>query len=103
MTRWQVLLHNGKQLLISLDQSLNAIIGLVTALIRLLPCFRQAGLWWADETISAHCWRWHINGIRSWPCYLVDGVAYLVGDKNHCRESYNSEVFGRQLPPELRL
>jgi len=56
---------------------------------------QQAGLWWADETISAHCWRWHIHGVRSWPRRLVDGVALILDDENHCLESYKSEVEGR--------
>lgn len=100
--RMAVLAHNTKQLLIALDQAANAAMGFVAALVALWPRFRQAGLWWADETISAHCWRWHINGVRSWPRRLVDGVALILGDENHCLESYKSEVEGRQLPPEMR-
>ena len=26
----------------------------------------------------------------------------ILGDENHCLESYKSEVVGRQLPPEMR-
>ena len=65
---------------------------------------RTAGGVWcgADGTISAHCWRWHIHGVRSWPRRLVDGVALILGDENHCLESYKSEVEGQQLPPEMR-
>ena len=91
------LAHNTKQLLIALDQAANAAMGFVAALVALWPRCRSAGFWWADETISAHCWRWHINGVRSWPRRLVDGVALILGD-----ESYKSEVEGRQLPPEMR-
>jgi len=40
--------------------------------------------------------------VRSWPRRLVDGVALILGDENHCLESYKSEVEGRQLPPEMR-
>lgn len=96
------LAHNTKQLLIALDQAANAAMGFVAALVALWPRCRQAGLWWADETISAHCWRWHIHGVRSWPRRLVDGVALILDDENHCLESYKSEVEGRQLPPEMR-
>lgn len=102
MTRLQVLIHNGKQALIALDQLGNALAGLLSALLACLRLTRQAGLWWADETISAHCWRWHIHGIRHWPRLLVDAAARLFGDKDHCRASYESERQGRQLPPELR-
>ncbi|WP_247647420.1 pseudouridine synthase [Desulfovibrio desulfuricans] len=85
--------------------------GFVTALVALWPRVQQAGcgvggwnhqrLRWADETISAHCWRWHIHGVRSWPRRLVDGVALILGDENHCLESYKREVEGQQLPPEM--
>ena len=102
LPRTKVLAHNAKQLLIALDQTGNAALGLVAALVALCPRFGQAGLWWADETISAHCWRWHINGVRSWPCRVVDSLALLFGDKNHCEESFWSEIEGRQLPPDLR-
>ena len=101
MTRAAVLLHNGKQLLIALDQTVNALVGAALALLwclRLWP--RRVGLWWADETISAHCWRWHESGIRSWPRAVVD--ALLFWDGEHCRESYVSEVMRTQSPVEVR-
>ena len=101
-TRKTVLVHNTKQLLIALDQAANAAMGFVAALVALWPRCRKAGLWWADETISAHCWRWHIHGVRGWPRRMVDGVALILSDENRCLESYKSEVEGRQLPPEMR-
>ena len=55
---------------------------------------------WPDETFSARCWRWEKNGKRSWPRKLVDALFFF--DPDHCRESYESERLGRQLPPELR-
>lgn len=102
MSRFQILLHNGRQALIAIDQGINAIIGLVIALAGMIPLLPKAGLWWADETISAHCWRWHLNGVRSWPKEIVDVVAAIFGDKGHCQQSYESECLGRQLPPEER-
>ena len=102
LPRTKVLAHNAKQLLIALDQTGNATLGFLVALVALYPRSGQAGFWWADETISAHCWRWHIHGVRSWPCRVVDSLAQLLGDKNHCEESFWSEVEGRQLPPDLR-
>lgn len=75
----------GKALLIALDQLLNALCG-----------------GWPDETISSRTWRWELSGTRSWPRKLIDGFALILGDRDHCRESFESERLGRQLPPELR-
>ena len=88
---WDLLLHNLKQLLIALDQLGNVAL-----------CFILRELAWADETLSSHCWRWEQDGVRAWPRKLVDWGAALLGDKDHCRESYKSEKRGNQLPPELR-
>lgn len=73
----------GKRTLIAVDQLINALLG-----------------GWPDETFSSRCWRWSKDGKRDWPRKLVDSI--LFWDKNHCRESYESERLGRQLPPELR-
>lgn len=74
-----------KALLIALDQFINALLG-----------------GWPDETLSSRCWRWEQAGVRSWPRKVLDGVARLLGDRDHCRQSFESERQGRQLPPELR-
>lgn len=76
-------MNRGKAILIALDQLVNTLAG-----------------GWPDETFSSRCWRWSKDGKRDWPRKLVDGILFL--DKNHCRESYESERVGRQLPPELR-
>ena len=76
-------MKRGKAVLIALDQFVNAIFN-----------------GWPDETMSSRAYRWEKNGKRSWPRKLIDGVFFW--DKNHCRESYESERTGRQLPPELR-
>ena len=75
----------GKSVLIALDQLVNALFG-----------------GWPDETISSRAWRWELAGVRSWPRRLRAGLALILGDKDHCRESFESERLGRQLPPELR-
>lgn len=75
-------LHN---LLVACDQLVNAAIG-----------------GWPDETLSSRCWRWHVNGVRHWPCRWLDRLAALFGDKEHCKASYKSEKLRRQFPPELR-
>ena len=53
-----------------------------------------------DETISSRAWRWEKNGKRAWPRVVIDAVFFW--DADHCKESYESERYGRQLPPELR-
>lgn len=72
-----------KHILIALDQLVNTIFS-----------------GWPDETISSRAWRWDINGKRAWPRKLIDGIFFW--DAEHCKESYESERLGRQLPPELR-
>lgn len=74
-----------KAVFIGLDQLINALFG-----------------GWPDETISSRAWRWELAGVRSWPRRLLDGLALIFGDKDHCRESFESERLGGQLPPELR-
>lgn len=71
----------SKAVLIALDQLLNAVLG-----------------GYPDETISSRSWRWHVAGVRHWPRAVLD---CLFGD-SHCKESFESERFGRQLPPEAR-
>jgi hypothetical protein len=75
----------GKAILIALDQLLNALVG-----------------GWPDETISSRAYRWDVSGVRSWPRRCIDRMAALLGDTDHCRESFASERLGRQLPPEAR-
>lgn len=72
-----------KQILIALDQLLNTI-------------FRG----YADETLSSRAWRHYAGGSRKWPKRLIDAVLFF--DKNHCEESYKSEILRRQLPPSMR-
>lgn len=100
MTRGEIIRHNGWQTIVSLDQALHCLGGLLSSL--LLACIRAPALpvVWADETLSSHCWRWHLYGIRSWPCRMVDALFWW--QKAHCRSAYESERDGRQLPPELR-
>ena len=83
------LIQNLKQLAIAIDQLLNVLIGLVGN--------RQA---WADETMSAHAYRLELERGRSWARKLIDGILFF--DKDHCKESYESEILRRQLPPSMR-
>ncbi|WP_346773712.1 hypothetical protein [Desulfovibrio sp. ZJ200] len=36
------------------------------------------------------------------PRKVIDALALLFGDREHCRQSFESERQGRQLPPECR-
>ena len=108
MTRGEIIRHNAWQAVVSLDQALHCLGGLLSAL--LLACIRDASLplVWADETLSSHAWRWHLYGVRSWPCRLVDWLFWWDKERRdgrtvrHCELSWESERQGRQLPPELR-
>lgn len=71
------------QVLIALDQLGNALLG-----------------GWADESLSAHAWRQHLEGKRNWPYLLIDAILFFDG--NHCRTSYESELERTQLPPSMR-
>ena len=108
MTRREIIRHNAWQAVVSIDQALHCLGGLLVAL--LLACIRDTALplVWADETLSSRCWRWHADGVRSWPCRLVDWLFWWDREQRdgrtvrHCELSWESERQGRQLPPELR-
>lgn len=87
-----IIFHNIKQLLIAIDQLLNVLICSVFLF------WRKS---WADETFSSRCHRWRMRGIE-WPAKFVDFIFLLLGDQDHCLESFESERLGRQLPPEER-
>lgn len=72
-----------KNLLIAVDQFVNAVL-----------------CGWPDETLSSRSWRWKIDGISSIPNDIVNFLFFW--EKEHCKNSYESERTGRQLPPELR-
>lgn len=76
-------MNRAKRVLIALDQLLNACAG-----------------GWPDETLSSRAWRWEKNNKRAWPRKTIDTLFFW--DKEHCKESFESERQGRQLPPECR-
>lgn len=78
--------NRPRALLIALDQLLGVI---VTG--------------WPDATLSAWAWVWERDGKRALPRRLIDRLALLFGDKDHCLESYRSEYEGGQLPPGFRI
>ena len=71
------------RLLIALDQLGNTLLG-----------------GWPDETLSSRAYRWETAGICRWPRTVIDALFFW--DTDHCRQSFESERRGRQLPPELR-
>ena len=71
------------QILIAIDQLINTLFG---------------GM--ADETLSARAYRLELERGRSWARKLIDGILFF--DKDHCKESYESEILRRQLPPSMR-
>ena len=72
-----------KNILIALDQVLNTIF---------------AGS--CDETLSSRAWRLEQERGRKWPRFLIDAILFF--DKDHCHQSYLSEIERRQLPPSMR-
>jgi hypothetical protein len=81
----QILKHWIKQVLVALDQFVNAVF-----------------LGWADETFSARCWRLRERPLWGLARRVVDLPARIFRDKNHCEASYRSEQLRLQCPPELR-
>ena len=71
------------QILIAIDQLINTLLG-----------------GYADETLSARAHRLELERGRSWARKLIDGILFF--DKDHCKESYESEIERRQLPPSMR-
>ncbi len=76
--------HIPFQAAVAFDQLLNALTG-----------------GWADETLSARCWRLRdkSRGWR-WACLAVDAVFFWQA--GHCRQSYESERKRTHLPPGMR-
>lgn len=56
---------------------------------------------YADETLSARCWR-ERDKSRFWHYmrYGVDELFLCLGQKDHCYKSYISELQRKQLPQE---
>lgn len=84
---------NIQQLLIVIDQFFNVLVGTLIG-----------SKSYADETLSSRCWRWKKDGIRSWPCNLVDTLFFFdtLGDMKHCEWCYMNEQERKHSPPEQR-
>lgn len=75
--------YHIKMVLIAIDQLVNTLL--------LGAC---------DESLSARAWRHYKDGSRKWPKILIDAILFF--DKDHCENSYLSEIERRQYPPEYR-
>jgi hypothetical protein len=75
-----------KQFLIALDQLANTAVWI-----------KGDGFGFADETLSARAWRLRDQS-NAWR--RIDRLFFW--DKEHCRQSYESELMRRQLPKEYR-
>lgn len=73
-----------KQILIAIDQLVNAICG-----------------GWADETISSVAWRKR-GECKQWELLRCAIDTLFFWQKDHCRCAYESEKERQHLPPELR-
>ena len=71
------------QVLVALDQLLNTLTG-----------------GWADETLSARCWRMRANKWWNRGRLVVDALFFW--QKGHCRTAYESETQRTHLPPSMR-
>lgn len=57
-------------------------------------------LGYPDETLSARAYRHYLDGSKPYLKKIIDTLLFF--DKDHCKESYESEVRNRQLPPQYR-
>ena len=56
---------------------------------------------WPDATLSAWAWVWERDGKCFWLRKFIDLIFFW--DKNHCKESYRSELEAVQLPPSFKI
>ena len=75
-----------KNLLISLDQTINCVVWI-----------KNDGFGTPDETLSARAWRLREQS-RAWK--RIDRLMFF--DPAHCRTSYEAEVNRTQLPKDYR-
>lgn len=64
---FRTLRHNFHQFWVAIDQLLNVLVSC---------CFCEKA--WADETLSAHAWRWHLDGAREWPRRMIDVLTFMT-------------------------
>jgi hypothetical protein len=82
------------QVFIAVDQLINA----------LWPSFLWGHLSYADETLSARCYRAHRDGKRMgiWFMKFID-LLFTWQGPGHCKNAYLKELDRRGVPPEYRV
>ena len=81
----------AKNLLVAADQLVNAVCG-----------------GWPDETLSSRAFRWSRDGLRHWPCRIIDRLFFWDTEKregltvSHCQLSYESELNRAHSPSDMR-
>ena len=93
MRFWKLLKAYGEQVLIALDQFANALIPPIDGTVS-----------YADETLSARCYRAHRDGKRFglWFMPPIDWFFGLWQGPNHCRNAYIKEFARKNYPDEYR-
>lgn len=79
------------QTLIALDQALNTLVWA-----------KGEGFGMADETLSARMWRLRERPAWGSAVVIVDAVAAVLGDPEHCYTSWLGEFERHQLPESYR-
>lgn len=49
-----------------------------------------------DEVISSRCWRLRAQFPYAWLQPVIDGAFACIGDRDHCRTSFENELAKRQ-------
>ena len=90
---WQLLKEWGEQVFIALDQLANA-----------LPPPIDGTVGYADETLSARCYRAHRDGKRFglWFMPPIDWFFGLWQGPGHCKNAYIKEFERKNYPDEYR-
>lgn len=79
------------------------VINILVALDQFLFCLVCLGNSYPSETASSAAWRLEQQGRWQGKVFrpLIDFLARLFNDPNHCRLSYEDTVAGKFLPPTL--
>jgi hypothetical protein len=114
---WAALAALWLQTWLALDQLANVLLCGVCNLLRAILTGAAQGIAYADETMSAHCWRSYAAGYR-WGLLLMPPIDRVFGFfqkpdaevnaaagrviAGHCERAFWKEVLRRNLPPVYR-
>ena len=92
MRFWTLLKAYGEQVLIALDQLLNALIPPIDGTVS-----------YADETLSARCYRAHRDGKIFGKLFMpsIDLLFFWQGP-GHCKNAWQKELERKNYPEEYR-